>query len=68
MGYFFNFSRLYPAPYIELYMYLPIKISHLNFQAVLARRNTASSAQTYESISFIWICISVPKSKKQKQI
>ena len=55
MGYFFHFSSLYPAPYIELYMCYPIQISHLNFKAVLALPKTAHSAQTHKSISFIWI-------------
>ena len=50
MGYFFH---LYPAPYIELYMYYPI--SYLNFIAVLALPKTARSAQTHKSISFIGI-------------
>ena len=52
MGYSFLFSSLYPAPYIELYM---CWVSYLNFQAVLALPKTARSAQTHESMSFIWI-------------
>ena len=55
MGYFFHFSSLYPATYIELYMCLPIWISYLSFKAVLALPKMACSAQTHESISFIWI-------------
>ena len=55
MGYFFHFSNLYCAPYIELYICKPIQISYLNFKTVLALPKTAGSAQTHESISFIWI-------------
>ena len=55
MGYFFHFSSLYPAPYIEFYVCYPILISYLNFRAVLALPKTARSAQTHKSISFIWI-------------
>ena len=55
MGYFFHFSSLYPAPYIELYVCYPIQISYLNFKAVLVLPKTAGSAQTHKSISFIWI-------------
>ena len=54
MGYLFDFSSLYPAPYIELYMCWPIQNSYLNFKAVLALHNTAHSAQAHKSISFIW--------------
>ena len=31
LGYFFHFSSLYPAKYIELRMCYPIQISYLNF-------------------------------------
>ena len=55
MGYFFHFSSLYPAPYIELYMCYPIKISKLNFKAVLALPKTTGSAQRNKSLSLIWI-------------
>ena len=55
MGYFFHFSSLYPAPYIELYVCWTILISYLNFKAVLTLPKTAGSAQTHKSISFIWI-------------
>ena len=55
MGYSFHFSSLYPAPYIELYVCYPIQISYSNFKAVLVLPNTAGSAQTHKSISFIWI-------------
>ena len=41
----FYFSSLYPAPYI----------SYLNFKAALALLKTAPSAQTYKSITFLWI-------------
>ena len=44
MGYFFYFSSLYPAIYIELHMCLPIQISFLNFKAVLELPKTACSA------------------------
>ena len=50
MGYFFHFSSLYPAPYIELYV-----LAYLNFKTVLAMPKTAHSAQTHKSMSFIWI-------------
>ena len=50
MGYFFHFSSLYPAPYIELYV-----LAYLNFKAVLAVPKTAGSAQTHKNVSFIWI-------------
>ena len=53
MGYFFNFSSLYLATYIEFYMCF--QISYLNFKAVLALPNMARSAQAHKSISFIWI-------------
>ena len=52
MGYFFHFSRLYPATYIELYICQPIQILHLNFKAALALPKTA---QTHKSVSFICI-------------
>ena len=55
MDNFFHFSSLYPATYIELYMFYPIQISYLNFKAVLALPQTARSAQTHKSMSFIWI-------------
>ena len=55
MGYFFRFSSLYPATYIELYVCLSIQISYLNFKADLALPKMARSAQTHQSISFIWI-------------
>ena len=55
MGYFFHFSSLYSATYIELYMCKPIYISYLNFKAVLALPKLAGSAQTHKSVSFIWI-------------
>ena len=51
----FYFSSLCPAPYIEWYMCWPIQIEYLNFKAVLALPNTARSARTHKSISFIWI-------------
>jgi hypothetical protein len=54
MGYFFHFSSLYPAPYIELYMCQPIQISYLNFKVVLSLPKTAGSAQ---NISISFICI-----------
>ena len=55
MGYFFHFSSLYPATYIELYMYYAIYISYLDFKAALALPKMARSVQTHKSISFIWI-------------
>ena len=67
MGYFFHFSSLYPAPYIELYMCYPI-FSYLNFKAVLALPKTTRSAQTHKSICKLHlnclehsICISLAK-------
>ena len=35
MGFSFQFSSLYPAPFIELYVFKPIQISCLNSRAVL---------------------------------
>jgi hypothetical protein len=55
MGFSFYFSSLYPAPYIELYVCEPIKISYLNSRAVLVLPKTASFAQTHQSMSFILI-------------
>jgi hypothetical protein len=55
MGYFFHFSSLYPAKYIELYVSCPIQISYLNFKTVLVLPKTAHSPQTNKSISFVWI-------------
>ena len=55
MGFSFYFSSLYPAPYIELYGCKPIQIFYLNFRAVLVLPETASSAKTHKSMSFIWI-------------
>ena len=55
MGFSFHFSSLYPAPYIKLYVCEPIKISYLNFRAVLALPKSARSAQTHKNISFFWI-------------
>ena len=49
MGFFFYFSSLYPAKYIELY------VCYLNFEALLVLPKTADSAQTHKSVSFIWI-------------
>ena len=56
MGFFFHFSSLHPAPYIELYTYMfkPIQILYLNFKAVLALPKMARSAQTHQNISFIF--------------
>ena len=55
MGFSFYFSSLYPSPYIELYVCLPISISYLNFRVVLVLPKMAGSAQTHKSMSFIWI-------------
>ena len=55
MGFSFHFSRLYPAPFIELYVFQPIKISYVNFRAVLVLPKTAGSAQTHKSMIFLWI-------------
>ena len=52
-----KYSKLWPytVAYIEFYMCYPIQISYLNFEAVLVLPKTAGSAQTHNSISFIWI-------------
>ena len=55
MVFSFHFSSLYPAPYIELYVCLPIQISYLNVRAVLVLPKMAGSAQANKSMSFIWI-------------
>ena len=54
MGFSFHFSSLYHAPYIELYVCLPIQISHLNFKVVLALPKTAQPTLTNKSTSVIY--------------
>ena len=51
-GYFFHFSSLYSAPYIDLHMF---SLFLFEFRAVLVLPKTAGSAQTHKSVSFIWI-------------
>ena len=55
MGFSFHFSSLYPAPYIEFVCVLAYLNPYLNFRAVLVLPKTAGSAQTYKSLSLIWI-------------
>ena len=58
MGYFFQFSSLYPALYIELYMcyvvYSNLIIEfQMNFKAVLALPKTAHSAHSIFILSLV---------------
>ena len=54
MVFFFSLSSLYPATYVELYVCLPIQISHLNFKVVLALPKTAQPTLTNKSTSVIY--------------
>ena len=51
-GLFLSLFKLIPCP---IHWIVYIWISYLNFNAVLALRKLAGSAQTHQSISFIWI-------------
>ena len=56
MGYYFHFSRWYPATYVHWILYVLAYLDlYLNFKAVLALPKTDRSAKTHKSISFIWI-------------